>query len=189
MALEDTQRLVIELAALTRLLEQRSRSAVHQVEQAARAMDEGTRQLVAQTGGLTREMAQALQRQAGDMFGQGLGSSVEQLRQQLGSAANAATSAASTLEGERKALQHERRTWLWLGCGALLIGTALAVLGSGYAVMQSRKEVQQNRVEAELLRAYNRADVTLCGERLCANVDDKATRVGERRQYRVVKNR
>jgi hypothetical protein len=34
-----------------------------------------------------------------------------------------------------------------------------------------------------LLQAYNRADVTLCGGRLCANVETRGRRYGERGQY------
>lgn len=53
----------------------------------------------------------------------------------------------------------------------------------------SRAEVERHRIEAALLRAYNRADVTLCGERLCANIDERGARFGERGQYRPVEAR
>jgi antitoxin (DNA-binding transcriptional repressor) of toxin-antitoxin stability system len=44
--------------------------------------------------------------------------------------------------------------------------------------------IRDNQLSAELLRAYNGADVTLCDHgRLCANVDIRARRYGERGQY------
>lgn len=88
-------------------------------------------------------------------------------------AVRAASAAARTLESERQALSRECRTWLWLGSGALLVASMLAMVSAFYAVVTSRKEVERNQIAADPLRAYDQADVTLCGHRLCANVDDR----------------
>jgi hypothetical protein len=104
-------------------------------------------------------------------------------------AVRAASAAARTLESERQALSRERRTWLWLGSGALLVASMLAMVSAFYAVVTSRKEVERNQIAADLLRAYDQADVTLCGHRLCANVDDRGARQGADNQYRLVKPR
>jgi len=53
----------------------------------------------------------------------------------------------------------------------------------------SRDEVRRNAIETALPRAYNQADVTLCGGRLCANIDESAQRFGDRKQYPRVKPR
>ncbi|OWF62164.1 relaxation protein, partial [Xanthomonas vasicola pv. vasculorum] len=50
-------------------------------------------------------------------------------------------------------------------------------------------QIKDNQLRAELLRAYNAADVTLCNGQLCANVETKGRSYGDRRQYRQVKPR
>nr|MDO6953614.1 relaxation protein [Xanthomonas vasicola] len=52
-----------------------------------------------------------------------------------------------------------------------------------------RQQIKDNQLRAELLRAYNAADVTLCNGQLCANVETKGAAYGDRRQYRQVKPR
>ncbi|MFL8092459.1 relaxation protein, partial [Xanthomonas vasicola] len=61
--------------------------------------------------------------------------------------------------------------------------------GGGWLLTRYRQQIEDNQVRAELLRAYNAADVTLCGNRLCANVETKGAAYGDRRQYRQVKPR
>jgi hypothetical protein len=67
---------------------------------------------------------------------------------------------------------------------------ALLALGLGGAALSKHyyDKIEENRVSAELLQLYNRADVVPCGEQLCANVDVKGQRYGDKnRQYLPVK--
>ena len=50
-------------------------------------------------------------------------------------------------------------------------------------------EVRRYQLSAELLKAYDAADVTLCDGKLCANVDPKGAKSGDEGQYRPVRNR
>ncbi|RXD62645.1 relaxation protein, partial [Xanthomonas perforans] len=75
------------------------------------------------------------------------------------------------------------------GAAVVLGGLLLLLGGGGWLLTQYRQEIRDNRLRAELLRAYNGADVMLCGDRLCANVDTKGAAYGDRRQYRPVKPR
>lgn len=184
---EALKALVIQLAAVAERLDQRSQSAVQQVEQAGARLEQRAHRLGSSSAEFTREVSSALQRQAGEFLGKGVGDSIGEFNSQLSSCARAASAAARTLETERQALSRERRTWLWLGSGALLVGSTLAVVSSFYAVVTSREEIERNQIAADLLRAYDRADVTLCGDRLCANVEDGAARHGADSQYRLVK--
>ena len=186
---EAIKTLVIQLAAVAERLDQRSQSAVQQVEQAGAMLDQRAHRLGSSSADFTREVFNALQRQSGEFLGKGLGDSIGEFKSQLAACARAATTAARTLESERQALSRERRTWLWLGSGALLVASTLAMVSSFYAVVTSRKEVERNQIAADLLRAYDQADVTLCGHRLCANVDDRGARQGADNQYRLVKSR
>lgn len=186
---EALKTLVIKLAAVAERLDQRSQSAVQQVEQAAAMLDQRAHRLGSSSADFTREVSQALQRQSGEFLGRGLGDSIAEFKSQLTACARAASAAAQTLESERQALSRERRTWLWLGSGALLVASMLATVSAFHAVVTSRKEVERNQIAAGLLRAYDQADVTLCGQRLCANVDDRGGRHGADKQYRLVKPR
>jgi hypothetical protein len=49
--------------------------------------------------------------------------------------------------------------------------------------------IRENQIDAALMQAYNRADVSLCQGRLCANVDAKGARYGDDKQYLIVKPR
>lgn len=189
MEADDLKTLALRLAALGERLDQRSEAAGRRVEQAAAALDRGAQQLSASTAGFTRDVAQALRQQAGEIVGSGIGAAAGAFDQQVRDAAKSASAAARGLEAEVQALRRERRTWAWMGGGALLVGGLLAVGASLFAVYEGRRQLAQQRIEAELLRAYNRADVTLCDGALCANVDDAGPRRGDRKQYRPVRLR
>lgn len=82
---------------------------------------------------------------------------------------------------------HRALVWKVFACvfGAIGLLALSAVLLGGYYEGQ----VRQNRIAADLLRAYNRADVRLCDGRLCANVDPGATHYGKTGEYVVVRPR
>lgn len=186
---EELKTLIVQLAAVVERLDQRSEAAVRRVEQAGAELSRSAQQLGSSSGSFTREVSQALQSQSGEIIGRGLGGAVERFNGQLAGTARTASSAAGELEAQSKALNRERRTWLSLGLSALLIGSLLAIGAAVYAVRQSRQEIARNQVEARLLQAINQADVTLCGEHICANVDTAAPRAGNAKQYLPVKSR
>ena len=50
--------------------------------------------------------------------------------------------------------------------------------------MHYTKVIEDNQITADLMRAFNRADVVLCEKnQLCANVDTKGKRYGDHKQY------
>jgi len=73
--------------------------------------------------------------------------------------------------------------------GAAFGSVLLLLLGGGWLLWQYRADIDHNRISAELLRAYNQADVTLCDGRLCANVDEKGKAYGDQKQYRPIQAR
>lgn len=189
MDMEELKALIVQLAAVVERLDQRSEAAVRRVEQTGAELSRNAQQLGSSTGSFTREVSQALESQSGEIIGRGLGGAMERFNSQLAGTARTASSAAGEFEEQRKALNRERRSWLALGLSALLIGSLLAIGAAVYAVRQSRQEIARNQIEARLLQAINQADVTLCGERICANVDTAAPRAGSTQQYLPVKPR
>ncbi|MGO1072735.1 hypothetical protein [Lysobacter sp. CA199] len=87
----------------------------------------------------------------------------------------AATNEFSKAAGRLDALQ--RRLLLAAGFSALAI--ALAIAATTVVLWQMKQEIRRNQISVELLRAYNKADVTLCEGRLCARIDPKAKPYGD----------
>lgn len=190
MELDNLKQQGIKLSAVADRMDARSEQAIRRVEHSAAVLDQSTQRLHAGVERFTHDALQALKARAGEVLGQGIDHAVKTCNAQLQDTATRAERTAQALDAQCRALERERRTWVWLGSTALVIGSVLAVGGTWYWVQESRREVARNRIEATLLRAYNQADVTLCDDgRLCANVDDKGERHGAKRQYRPVKAR
>ncbi|MDQ0009997.1 hypothetical protein J2T07_002187 [Luteibacter jiangsuensis] len=66
----------------------------------------------------------------------------------------------------------------WLVAGVLAILLSVLALG-GYLGWHYKQVITQQQIEADLLRAYNQADVRLCGKQLCARVGRADKRYGD----------
>jgi hypothetical protein len=63
---------------------------------------------------------------------------------------------------------------------ASVIATMLLVVVAGSGLLWHYKTViAQNQISAELMQAFNQADVRFCGDRLCARVDKSDKRFGD----------
>jgi hypothetical protein len=73
---------------------------------------------------------------------------------------------------------------------ALALALALLLVGGAWLSLHYTRVIRDNQLSAELLKAYNGADVILCGNgKLCANVDTRGARYGDNRQYLPVRSR
>ena len=181
--------LAIQLAAITERLEQRSEAAVQRVEDTSARMEGQARHLTDDVDGFVQKVAHALQQQSKPIIQGAADSAIEPLNAQLAATTRMAQQAAEGLAQERRNLAKARTTLVLAGSAALLVGSLLAAGGATYAVAQSRTELQKNRVDATLLKAINMADVTLCGDRLCAHIDRAAALKGVDGPYQPVRMR
>lgn len=168
---QELKQLSVRLAALSGLLEEQAHNAARKIAASSEALLRGV-ESQAQV-----EMAKAA------------GRAVEPCAGQLQRGADAAKWAADALREQSRVLNGSQRSLVYLGLASLAIGCLLTLAATVYWVKTAREEVARLRVEATLVRAINQADVTLCDGRLCANVEVKGKRFGERKQYRVVKLR
>lgn len=150
--------------------------------------------LTQQLPGVVRASAdgvlQTLPAEMGSIVRDELGSSIGDYRQCLGVAANDVGKASQALAGQLVQLQRLHRQLIWKAMGAALLTIALLLAGGAWLSMHYTQVIRDNQLSARLLKAYNSADVTLCGSGdLCANVDAQAARYGERGQYLTVKRR
>lgn len=88
------------------------------------------------------------------------------------------------------ALERAAMRRLWMATLAMLAAAGMAVLGAGYAVHGADKTLDEaalRRAEIAWLDRIAGADLVPCGEdRLCARIDEKAARLGQQKQYRVI---
>lgn len=70
--------------------------------------------------------------------------------------------------------------WLIWKVAAVTFGClVLLSCGGGWLLWKYRGEIRDHQVQAELLRAYNQADVNLCDGQLCARVETGGKKYGE----------
>ncbi|QHG87866.1 MULTISPECIES: relaxation protein [Xanthomonas] len=163
-------------------LEQLQRHLAQQLEQVAQSLPTV----------VTRSAEQTLQRVPDTLIRsiqQGLDQPVAGFEKRLQQAGGLIGEGAQSLSDQLKRIERGQRLLLWKGAAVVLGSLLLLLGGGGWLLSQYRQEIRDNQLRAELLRAYNAADVTLCEGRLCANVETKGAAYGERRQYRPVKPR
>lgn len=96
-----------------------------------------------------------------------------------------------------KTLQVARRDvglvlrWVWIGAATSLVLSLIALVGT-YEMVYGyyHDRVAQVSGQMDTLEAVNRSDVVRCEEgRLCARIDDRSPRVGDKKQYRLIELR
>nr|WP_233176511.1 hypothetical protein [Dyella sp. ASV24] len=98
--------------------------------------------------------------------------------------------AVATLQGARRDLMSVLR-WVWIGACVSLLLSIVALVGT-YEMLYGHYQTRYDELKSKVgyLGAINRSDVVPCGDgQLCARVDDKSPRYGEKKQYRVVEPR
>jgi hypothetical protein len=93
------------------------------------------------------------------------------------------------LSAQILAMQTLHRHLIWKVSAIALGSLALVLLGGGWLSKHYYDEVRRYQISAELLKAYDAADVTLCGDKPCANLDAKGEKFGDTGQYRLVRDR
>lgn len=186
---EASRQLLLKLLALAERMERRDARVIELLTQQAAALQAAAQGM--ETGGqrFARDALDVLRAQGREAVHAGVGDAAAQCREHLLRAAAEASRGADEVRGSAQVLRRQRGFWAWSAPLALIVGSVLATIGAGYAVVNSRAQVERHRIEAALLRAYNRADVTLCGGQLCANIDERGGRHGDRGQYRPVEPR
>ena len=189
MSQDEMKALMLQFGAIAERLTQRNAETVRQVEQVGAGLGRRADQLGNSADALSRSVIRAVEQQAGEAVQRGIVDVLQRCNSQLQATAHAADATGQHLRDLHRQLQRERRNWVWLGSGALVIGALLCVAASAYAVVSSGKQAEQYRLQGDFLRAVNNSDVVPCGERLCANIDDSAPRVGRGKRYRPVQPR
>lgn len=83
--------------------------------------------------------------------------------------------------------------WGWFGAAALILlltfAAAWAIIGHyRRELIHLQSELARYKNAVAITQAFHASDATLCGERLCVNVEP-AVRLGDKRQYQQAKQR
>lgn len=138
----------------------------------------------------SEEMLQALPSRLGDIATHALNRPLQDYRESLRAATGELERTKRVAAAQLDGLRNLHRVLLWKTVGTVALALAVLLAGGAWLSVHYAGVIQDNRVSADLMRAYNRADVVLCGDGgLCANVDAKHARYGDRGQYVPVKPR
>ncbi len=94
------------------------------------------------------------------------------------------------MQGARRGLTSILR-WVMIGACVSLLLSIIALFGT-YEMLYGHYQTRYDELKSQVtyLDALNHSDVVPCGEgRLCARIDDKAQRVGDKKQYRLIESR
>jgi hypothetical protein len=180
---DELAMLIAQIAALVARSEQRDASMEqrqHALEQRLSSLfdekvDDCLRTVAGQAGGVVRE---------------GLRPSIDDCQQQMHGLTAEAGQAAQMLNRAKNDAASQRRI-MWWGMGAIMLA-CLVSLVINYEMLygEYRQKYDRLLVAVPYMDAVSKSDVVPCGDgRLCARIDDKAPRVGDGKQYRLVEPR
>jgi hypothetical protein len=169
---ENALALVSKLAAVVEQFDRRCEQTSRDIRQLAqqvplsiqRSADEQLRQL---TGDIARHVQGGIEQP------------VQAYEQRLREASQQLQQASTTLARQLQQAEALQKHLAWKAAG-ITLGSLALLWGAGiWLSTHYYDEIRANQVSAELLKAYNQSDVTLCGHQLCAKVDVKDKRYGE----------
>lgn len=94
------------------------------------------------------------------------------LKRDSAAAARGLAAERGRIAGNLYAADRSRLRLLWIASVALLAGALVALAGASLAVASAKRELDSIHHDQMLLDAINGADITLCGDRLCARLLD-----------------
>lgn len=180
---EVVSQALAKLLAIADRLDTRNQQTAQRIETATAALDHGVNRLDEGGERFAKSALQVIGTHAQQTIVQGAGQAIGEFRQQLQQSARDAQSAAQAMDEQRKGLTVARRSLVWNGLIALLIGSLLAAGGAAWVAHRSMQEVRQARFGQDILRATQGGSITRCGDLLCARIGKKPQRYGKDGEY------
>jgi hypothetical protein len=181
--------LVSSTALLMEQFERRCTMIEHRLDQTWQALEGLTKHVPTAVQRSTDGVLREIPLQIMDRVREGIDRPVSDYEHRLQSASGSAMEASRVIAEQMARMEKLHRHLVWKVVA--VVGGAIALLLGGAIWLSSHYMgvIRQNQLSAELLKAYNKADVTLCGEQLCANVNVKGPKAGAKGQYLVVNPR
>lgn len=163
-------------------LQQQLAGAAAMLQQATQRLESGGQRFGQDALGVIRT-------QGGQALAQGAEQKLEQFNQGIERTTGRLEWVSKVAGDQALTLNRAQTTMVWKSLAALAIGSVLALGGASAWAWTKKQEADRYQVEIELTRAINRADVIKCGDNLCANVETKGKKFGDKGQHRLVKPR
>jgi hypothetical protein len=158
-------------------LVQKMAIVIEQFQRNCQDLTQNMSQFAAKTPGVVRQSLQQQLESVTDEIAtsvtRGLGQSLADCEQRLGKAADGARNATQVLTDAFGRVETQHRHLIWKVSAVVLAALALVLGGAIWLSVHYAEVIGDNQISADLLKAYNQADVTLCGDRLCAKVGKK----------------
>ena len=191
----DEQALTNLISKTAMLMEKFERSCI-QIDQRQEALTQQLNDLTQKLPVVVRQSAdsslQTLPRELLGKVQSGLEEPVSQYEKRLSSAGTRVGEGSDALAQQLQRMEKLHKHLIWKTT-AVVVGSMFVLLAGGiWLSTHYFGIIRENQLSAELLEAYNGADVILCGEnrdRLCANVDREAPGYGPEGRYAPVQSR
>jgi hypothetical protein len=180
---EVAKQTLVKLMAIADRLDARNLKTAQQLEAAVTALDHGAARLDQGADAFAQRALQLFGTDAQQSMVQGTQQEASQVRYQLEHTASHAQAAAQAMEREARLLTGARRSLVFNGLLALLVGSLLAAGGAAWIAHKSMQEVAQAHFAKDILEATRTGTVTRCGDLLCARVGKKPRRDGAQGEY------
>lgn len=180
------------IARTAALMEQFERRCID-IDRRQQALSQDLQRLAQQVPAAVKQSADSsLQTLPGQLLGRvqaGLEQPVSAYEQRLRDAGVLLGDGSRTLAGQLQRMERLHRHLVWKTMGVALGSLLLVAVVGAWLSSHYYGEIRDNQIAAELLKAYDAADVVLCEQRLCANVDRESEAYGEQEQYLPVRAR
>ena len=181
--------LVASVSALMERFERRTQQIEGSLQAAHRQLNELSQRLPETLRRAADTEMQHLRGSVVSAVGAGIEQSVSSYQARLETSGQDVRHASQALTVQLHAAQALYRHLLWKVVGVCLASLVLIVLCGGWLSRHYYNEIRRHQLSADLLKAYDAADVTLCDGKLCANVDPRGGKSGDQGQYRPVRDR
>ena len=183
MDVEGVKETLVKLMAIADRLDARNLQTAQQFEAAAVTLDQAANRLSEGGDEFAQRALGVIRANVQQSIVQGTETAVDQVRGRLELATTSAQAAARVMEREAQSLTNARRTLVWNGMIALLVGSLLAAGGAAWIAHKSMQEVAQANFAKDILQATRTGAITRCGDVLCARVGAKPRRYGTQGEY------
>ena len=180
---EEFEALIAQMAALM----EQSRQRDARLEQRQEALAQRLSALFDQK---SDHFLQTVSGQTSGAVREGLGPPTEDYQRRVRELATEAEQTTQALKSTQADVASQRRL-MWWGMGIVLLVSVISLVVNYQMIYgQYRQKYEQLLTAVPYLDAVNRSDVVPCGDgQLCARIDDKAPRQGDKKQYRLIEPR
>lgn len=158
------------------------------IEQRQQALAQVLQNLTQQLPAVVKQSADgsllSLPGQVASQVKDGLDRPMNDYQQRLRSSIGEVGDGTRVLAQQINRLEKLHRNLVWKTFGAVAACFLLLLAGGIWLTLHYTQVIDENQLDANLMKAYNSADVVVCEKgQLCANVDTKGRRYGDRKQY------